>query len=231
MAKKPKAPVVVAGLGRPETASETAARKAVDTHNYRARKTVNNLVCSLLVTLGLVLVIFLMVPRGPGGFEDRSVDVVSLAAEASPSAGRTLAAPEAPEGWKAKDAVLRQSGDTTYWQINYTTVDNAYAAVVQAFNADGSPVDEDWIAEKLEQQTPTGSEQLGGLDWVVYDHSDRSPDQANMLFGLASDTGDGAILVFGTDTAGTLRVLATEVAASVAETPAVDSSTISEETS
>lgn len=221
MAKKPKAPVVVAGLGRPETAAETAARKAVDSHNYRARKTVNNLVLSLIVSLGLVLVIFLMVPRGTGGFAEQSVDVATLAADASPSAGRTLAAPKVPEGWKAKQAVLRQSDDITSWQINYTTADNAYAAVVQAFTADGSPVDEAWIAQQLEQQQPTGSEQLGNLDWVVYDHSDRSPDKANMLFGLASDTGDGTVLVYGTDTAGTLRVLATEVAASISD----DSST------
>lgn len=231
MAKKSKPPVVVAGLGRPETAAETAARKAVDTHNYRARKTVNNLVFSLLVSLGLVLVIFLMVPRGTGGFEERSVDVVSLAADASPSAGRTLAAPDVPEGWKAKQAVLRQSDDITYWQINYTTADDAYAAVVQAFTADGSPVDEAWVAQQLEQQAPTGNEQLGGLDWVVYDHSDRSSDQANMLFGLAGDTGDGTILVYGTDTAGTLRVLATEVAASIADGQTPDASTTPEETS
>ena len=231
MAKKQKPPVVVAGLGRPETPAETAARKAVDSHNYRARKTVNNLVLSLLVSLGLVLVIVLMVPRGTGGFEDRSVDVAALAADASPSAGRTLAAPEVPEGWKAKQALLRQSEGITYWQINYTTADEAYAAVVQAFTADGSPVDEAWIATQLEQQTPTGSEQLGGLEWVVYDHPDRSSDHANMRFGLASDTGDGALLVYGTDTPGTLRVLATEVAASIADGEPTDSSTMGEETS
>lgn len=231
MAKKQKPPVEVAGLGRPETPAETAARKAIDSHNYRARKTVNNLVLSLLVSLGLVLVIFLMVPRGTGGFEDRSVDVVTLAAEASPSAGRTLAAPDVPEGWKAKQAVLRQSEGITYWQINYTTADDAYAAVVQAFTADGSPVDEAWIATQLEQQSPTGTERLGGLDWIVYDHSDRSPDQANMLFGLAADTGDGALLVYGTDTAGTLRVLATEVAASVDGPQTNDSTPTAEETS
>jgi hypothetical protein len=85
MNQQGKPPRVVAELGRPETPEETAARKAENSRKHRAKQTINNLVLSLLVSLGLVLVIFLMVPRGTGGFEDRSVDVVTLAAEASPS--------------------------------------------------------------------------------------------------------------------------------------------------
>ncbi|WP_449281371.1 DUF4245 family protein [Leucobacter sp.] len=220
MAKKQKPPVVVAELGRPETAAETAARKAHDSRMYRQRKTVNNLVFSLLVSLGLVLVIFLMVPRGTGGFAEHSVDVPKLAVEAAPSAGRDLAAPAVPEDWKAKWAGLRQNDGVTWWQVNYTTVDaatgyEAYAAVAQAFTADGSPVDERWISEQLEQQQPTGAEQLGGIDWVVYDHPDRDPERSNMLFGLQGEWEGDTILVYGTDTPATLRVLATSVAESL----------------
>lgn len=223
MAKQNKPPVIVAELGRPETSSETSARKAHDTRMYRQRKTVNNLVLSLIVTLGVVLVIYLMTAPGVDRFSAQSVDVVELAAEASPSAGQTLAAPDVPEGWKAKGAVLRKSGDVTYWQITYTTVDQAFAAVVQAFTADGSPVDKKWIAEQLELQSVTGTEQLGDLVWNVYDHPDRSPDKANLKFGLESQTSDGTLLVYGTDTPGTLRVLATEVASSISATPSADS--------
>ncbi|WP_053382861.1 DUF4245 family protein [Leucobacter celer] len=220
MAKKQKPPAVVAELGRPETAAETAARKAHDSRMYRQRKTVNNLVFSLLVSLGLVLVIFLVVPRGTGGFAEHSVDAQQLAAEAAPSAGRDLAAPEVPESWKAKWAGLRQSGGVTWWQINYTTVDEAtgyesYAAVAQAFTADGSPVGDAWISQQLEQQRPTGAEQLGGIDWVVYDHPDRDPERSNMIFGLQGEWENDTILVYGTDTPATLRVLATEVADSL----------------
>ena len=220
MAKKQKPPVVVAELGRPETPAETAARKATDSRNYRQRKTVNNLVFSLLVSLGLVLVIVLMVPRGTDTFSDHRVDVVALAEDAAPSAGRQLAAPDVPEAWKAKWAGLKKSGDVTLWQINYTTVDEAtgvesYAAVVQAFTADGAPVTEDWITGQLEDQQPTGSESIGGIDWTVYDHTDRDPDESNMLFGLSGDWQGDAILVYGTDTPETLRVLASQVADSL----------------
>ena len=64
MASKQKPPVVVAELGRPETPSETTSRKAEQSRLYKQRKTVNNLVCSLLVSLGLVRVMVLVVPRG-----------------------------------------------------------------------------------------------------------------------------------------------------------------------
>lgn len=213
MAKKQKQPVVVAGLGRPETKAETAARKATDSHNYRQRKTVNNLVFSLLVSLGLVLVIFLMVPQRVGTFADQDIDVITLASEAAPTAGRALVAPDVPKAWKAKQARLLQSDGVNYWQISYTTVDEAtgeeaYAAVVQAFTADGSPVDDAWIYERLERQEPTGNEKLADIDWTVYDYPERNSDSSNVTFGLQGTWNADTILVYGTDTPATLRMLA-----------------------
>ncbi|MFC5337926.1 DUF4245 family protein [Leucobacter denitrificans] len=213
MAKKQ--PNIVAELGRPETASETAARKAENSRLYRQRKTVNNLVFSLLVTVGLVFVIYLMVPRAAGDFEDRSVDVAALAERAG--ADRELAVPDMPDTWKAKQATLTSGDDgVSYWQIHYTTENESYATVVQAFREDGEPVEPEWIAAKLEDQDPTGSEQLGGVNWVVYDHPERRADQVNMRFGLEGEIDENTLLVFGTDDGGTIRVLATQVAASFA---------------
>ncbi len=213
MAKKQ--PNIVAELGRPETASETAARKAENSRLYRQRKTVNNLVFSLLVTVGLVFVIYLMVPRAAGDFEDRSVDVAQLAERAG--ADRELAVPEVPETWKAKQATLTAGDDgVSYWQIHYTTENESYATVVQAFREDGDPIDPEWIAANLEDQDSTGSEQLGGISWTVYDHPERRADQVNMRFGLEGETEGNTLLVFGTDDGGTIRVLATQVAASFA---------------
>lgn len=210
MAKKNEAPRVVAELGRPETPAETAARKANDTRLYRERKTVNNLVYSLLVSLALVAVIVMIVPRGTGGFSDVDVDVAELAAQATPSAGIELVAPDVPDGWKAKQAQLRhsQTDNLTYWMISYTTADEQYASVVQAFTADDTPVSGRWIAEQLEGQDPTGTEQLGGAEWTVYDHTDRNRDEANMLFGLESETDAYTLLVSGTESPANLRALA-----------------------
>lgn len=235
MAKKQKPPVVVAELGRPETKAETAARKATDSRNYRQRKTVNNLVFSLIVTLGVVLVIFLAVPRGVGTFEDQSLDVQTLASQASPTAGRTLAAPEVPKAWKAKQARLLQSDDVNYWKITYTTVDEttgheAFASVVQAFTADGSPVDDAWISEQFERQDPTGSEQLAGVDWVVFDHPERSADSSNAVFALQGTWKGDAILVSGTDTPATLRLLAIDTIESLDSGSADTATDTSQET-
>ena len=219
---------IVAELGRPETAAETAARKAEGSRLYKSRKTVNNLVFSLLVTVGLVFVIYLMVPRGVGDFPDRSIDVAQAAASAG--ADRTLAVPAVPETWKAKQATLTTTKDVSVWQILYTTENEAFASVVQAYTSTGEPVSAKWISEKLDEQEPTGTEQLGGLDWTVYDHQDRKAEEVNMRFGLESLVGSDTVLVYGTDDAGTIRVLASQVGDALAASATPDSAATSEAT-
>ncbi len=222
MAKKQKPPVVVAELGRPETPAETSARKAADSRRYRQSKTVNNLVFSLLVSLGLVLVIVLAVPRGTDGWSDHAIDVSDAAAAATTSSGMPLLAPEVPDTWKAKQAELRTapSGDITYWYIGYTTENEAYAAVVQAYTASGSPVDSTWIAQQLEMLDPTGTETIGGIEWTVYDHPKRDPDSSNVLFAMEGRVGDVTLLVYGTDTSAVLRTLTAAVAEQASATAA-----------
>ena len=213
MAGKQKPPVIVAELGRPETASETSARKARDTQLYRQRKTVNNLVLSLIVSLGLVLVIILAVPRGTGGWGDYSVNVAEAAAAASESTGVSLVVPEVPSTWKAKQAELRESGsgDITYWYVGYTTENGAYAAVLQSVTAEGVEVDATWISQQFEGLEPTGRETLGGVNWSVYEYPERNPDETNVLFGAEGTLSSTTALVFGTDTSAVLRTLTAAV--------------------
>ncbi len=209
-----KRPNIVAELGRPETRAETESRKAENSRLYKQRKTVNNLVFSLLVTVGLVAVIYLLVPRAEGNFAELSLDVEQAAAQAG--ADRPLAVPDVPETWKAKQATLRSTDGVSFWQVHYTTENEAYASIVQAYRADGAEVSPQWISEKLESQTPTGTEQLGGVDWIVYDHPERRADQVNMRFGFEGLIDGDTVLVYGTDDSGTIRVLTTQVAESLA---------------
>ncbi|MGK0716666.1 DUF4245 family protein [Leucobacter sp. W1153] len=227
MASKQKPPVVVAELGRPETAAETSARKARDSQLYRQRKTVNNLVLSLIVSLGLVLVIVLAVPRGTGGWGEHSVDVGEAAAAASQSTGVALVVPEVPSTWKAKQAELRESGggDITYWYVGYTTENGAYAAVLQAFTAAGTAVDATWISEQFERLDPTGQETLGGVDWNVYEYPERNPDETNVLFGAEGSLGATTALVFGTDSSSVLRTLTAAVGDAASRTQSGASTT------
>ena len=49
-----RGPRVVAELGRPETAAETAARKAESSRVYRSSQTTRNLIAALLVTIAML---------------------------------------------------------------------------------------------------------------------------------------------------------------------------------
>ncbi len=218
MAKKQKAPVVVAELGRPETPAETAARKANDSRLYRERKTVNNLVFSLLVSVALMILLVLIVPRGTDQWSDYSVNVAEAASQNASAAGVPLIAPQVDDTWLAKQAHIRpqKAGDITEWYIGYTTENEAYAAVSQSFTSSGQPVNETWVSQQLEGQDPTGTETIGGLTWTVYDHPERSHDESNVVFGMQTQVGAMTVLVYGTDRPEVLRMLAAEVANQVA---------------
>lgn len=221
MAKKP---AIVAELGRPETPEETAARKARDSYLYKKRKTLNNLVYSLLVSLGLMLVIVLMVPRSTGDYLTRNVDVQELARDAATTAGQPLVSPQLPSGWLAKQAQLRFDKDelVTYWYIGYTTPVPAgkkvgeYAAVLQGYNAEGKPADARWVHKVLEQKKATGSENFSGYNWQVYAYGNHSPDGSNVLWAYVTTTDASTIVVHGTATQQEIKQLAEATIASLA---------------
>lgn len=212
MARKNEGPPVVAELGRPETQQEATARKAENSRLHGQRQTLNNLVYSLLACLGMVLIIVLIVPRSEGDFAEQSVDVQTLASEASPSAGQTLVAPGMPEGWLAKQAVLKTSKTDriTQWYIGFTTPEptEQFAAVVQAFTPDSEPANETWIAELLERQAATGVEQFDGHEWTIYSHLDASPDDTNVRYAMSTTLDNAALIVYGTDEPEVIRQLA-----------------------
>ncbi|MGO1570745.1 MAG: DUF4245 domain-containing protein [Canibacter sp.] len=214
---KNKKPAVVAELGRPETPEETAARKAEDSRLYRQRKTVNNLVLSLIVCLAVMFAFVLLVPQGTGDYLERNVDVHELAVQAGPSAGLALANPETPDGWLAKQAELRFSKDdqVTYWYIGYNTPDKAYAAVVQGFDSEMQPADARWTAQRLETKASTGTTVLDGHEWTVYDHQNDSPDDSNVLYGLSIKLDQSTLIVSGTATQQEIESLASETLESI----------------
>lgn len=210
MTPKKNEPPIVAELGRPETPEETAARKAENSRLHRQRQTVNNLVLSLLASLGLVLLLVLIVPRGTGDFNTRNVDVVSLAAEAEPSAGHTLVAPEMGDDWLAKQAVIRfsKTDRITHWYIGFTTPEKNYAEVIQAFMPDSSEVNETWVAGRLEGKLATGTETIAGQEWTVYEHLGDDPAETNVTFGLTTTVDASTLIVSGTAPPERIRALA-----------------------
>lgn len=196
MSDASRKPRVVAELGRPETPEETAARKARDSKLYRQRKTVNNLVLSLIVSLGMVVVIVLAVPRGDYT-TDRKVNVVELAQAAQDTAEMPLAVPKLDEGWRASQAELRASDENelSYWYVGYITPDTQFAAFKQAINANPT-----WIADQLDNRVATGTETRSGREWTVYDYNQLSSSETNARFGLTTESNGLTYIVYGTTT-------------------------------
>ncbi|GAA1836744.1 DUF4245 domain-containing protein [Agromyces salentinus] len=194
MAAKP-APVV-AELGRPETPEETAARKARNSHNHRARQTTRNLVYALLASLVVVLVIVLAVPRSNEALE-RDVDVAAVAEQAQAGSDQPLAVPELPDGWSANAAELRRSetDGVTAWYTGYVTPENEYLGMHQGLDANPT-----WVAGLLARTLATGTVELDGVDWTVYDNRESPEDLGNARYGLTTEAGGTTFVLVGTAT-------------------------------
>jgi hypothetical protein len=186
---------IVAELGRPETAQETAARKAEASRLYRARKTVNNLVYSLLATLGVVLIVVLIVPRNDPGVVGKPVDWHSIASQGQGAEADPLLSPDLPAHWKANAAQLRTgaSDGIDIWHIGFITPSQQYVGLDQGFHANDT-----WVATQLESVRATGSTTIGGVTWVVYDNRQGQSQSKNITYGLVATHGTSTVVLSGT---------------------------------
>ncbi|MBN9633409.1 MAG: DUF4245 domain-containing protein [Actinobacteria bacterium] len=194
MSPRTKPPAVVAELGRPETPEETAARKAQNSANHRNRQTVNNLVYSLIATVALVVVIVLIVPRGNPTASAPPVDYAAVAHQAQGSEPDRLLVPELPSGWKSNSAELRTktSDKVDAWYIGLLTPKGQYIGIVQGFGANDS-----WVADQVNRARISGTRDIGGVTWDVYDNRAGS-DVGNVAYALVATAGTSTVVVFGT---------------------------------
>ncbi|MFC4241935.1 DUF4245 domain-containing protein [Gryllotalpicola reticulitermitis] len=186
---------VVAELGRPETAHETAARKAESSRLHRQRQTVNNLVYSLLATLGVVLIIVLMVPRSNPGTVGKPVDWNSVAAQGAGAEPAPLLSPELPKGWTANAAELRSgaSDGIDDWHIGFISPSQQYVGLDQGFKANGT-----WATDQLDDIRATGSTTIDGVHWVVYDNRNGQSQSSDVTYGLVATHGVSTVVLSGT---------------------------------
>ena len=205
MSKKPK---FVAELGRPETPAETAARKAENSRLYKSRKTINNLVYSLLVTVGLVAVIYFLVPRADGE-PNWQVDYVAQSEIASKSLGESLLVPAMPEQWRANAAELRNAtnGQVTSWYIGFITPSDKFIAFNEAFDAN-----ETWVANELKDYPATGTVTIDGQQWTVYDNRSMN-DAGNVEYAMVTTLGRSTVVLYGTADDAEFEQLATSITA------------------
>jgi hypothetical protein len=185
---------IVAELGRPETAEETARRKAETSADHRRRQTVNNLVYSLLATLALVVVIVLMVPRqAPEAV--KSVDYVQIAKQGAGTEPDALLTPDLPASWVSNSAQLRQETDdhVDEWYIGLITPSKQYIGLVQGFHANGT-----WLAEQVADSTPVGSTAVDGVRWSIYDNRQSSRAVGDVKYALSATEGASTVVLYGT---------------------------------
>ncbi|WP_137844007.1 DUF4245 family protein [Microbacterium sp. 2FI] len=181
-------PRVVAELGRPETADETAARKAESSRIYRSSQNTRNLVAALLATLAVVAVIIFAVPRGTPP-EREPIDVASVAAGFAAAEGRTVIAPDAPEDWLVNGASIEGDGPRA-WTIVYVP-DDGWLRVAQGFDAD-----EAWPTRVLSGADVDGTVTIDGVTWDRYDIED--PSRAgNISVALSTQAGPDTIMIYG----------------------------------
>ena len=205
MSKKPK---IVAELGRPETPAETAARKAENSRLYKSRKTINNLVYSLLVTVGLVAVIYFLVPRADGE-PNWQVDYVAQSEIASKSLGESLLVPAMPEQWRANAAELRNAtnGQVTSWYIGFITPSDKFIAFNEAFDAN-----ETWVSNELKDYPATGTVTIDGQQWTVYNNRSMN-DAGNVEYAMVTTLGRSTVVLYGTADDAEFEQLATSITA------------------
>lgn len=207
MAARP--PRIVAELGRPETAEETAARKAEASRLRRSNQTLLNLVIALVASLAVVLVLVLVVVR-PTAPEVKPVDYKAAAEQSQGSVSEPLAVPQLPRGWSANRATVdTDAAGIETWNIGLLTPGHQYIGLVQGIRADRS------LVSAAVQQTPsTGKTSLGGASWLLYDRRESS-SPGNYAYAMSTVVGGSSFVLHGTASTKEFHVLAAAVLASV----------------
>jgi len=210
MSKAPKAPKIVAELGRPETAEESRARKAENSKLYVQRKTVNNLVLSLLATVGLVAVIFFAVPRS-NVTPNWQVDYVGLSEQAALSLNGKLITPEMPSDWAANAAEVRSSAadGVQSWYVGFITPSNEFIGYQEALVANPT-----WVANTLKGNAPTGSRRIGSQTWTEYNYRSME-DAKNLAYALVTVSGGSTFVLYGTANDSEFTALAEKISAQI----------------
>lgn len=202
---QPRAPRVVAELGRPETPDETAARKAANSRAHRSNQTLINLVLALVASLAIVLFLVLVVVR-PDGAVRQPIDYKSVASQSQPTVKATLAVPDLPKGWTANAASVSTGADGVQtWSIGFITPSNQYIGFVQGIKADRS-----WLSNELNQLRSTGTTTIAGVDWLVYNRRTAN-DPGNFAYSLSGVVGTNTYLLHGTATSAEFQTLASAV--------------------
>jgi hypothetical protein len=203
-----KPPAVVAELGRPETAQETADRKAENSRRHRSAQTARNLVGATLASLAIVVFLVIVVVR-PNPTPAEPIDYATLAAEAQAGIAEPLIVPALPDTWSANSARVEVRSKVTTWYVGFITPGAEFIAFNQGIDANPS-----WTSTVLGDAQQTSTETIDGIEWAVYDRRD-SENPGNFAYSLATDLEGSSIVIHGTASPEEFDLMAASIAAEV----------------
>ena len=167
-----------------------------DAKERRAKQTVNNLLLSLLATVGLVIFIVLVVPRDDSSRIPK-IDYVAVAEQASISSKNHIIAPSLPSGWWSNQATwLANPVDAVpRFEVGFVGPKNEYIGMTQAFG-----VNPTWLALETKDVVllKTFNNSGSSIVWSIYKSAEvHDPAQTKDVIWLAS-VGSDAIELYGT---------------------------------
>lgn len=203
-----KEPAIVAELGRPETAEETAARKAENSRKHRANQTALNLVGATVASLAIVAFLIIVVVR-PAPAPAESIDYATIASQAQVNSVEPLLAPILPKTWTANDARFTTREQVPTWYVGFVTPATQFIALNQGIGANPT-----WQAAVLAGAKETGTIAIADIRWSEFDRRSEA-DPGNFAYSLATTVGGSTIVLHGTAEQSEFESLATAIAAEV----------------
>lgn len=203
-------PPVVAELGRPETPDETAARKAENSRKHRANQTLINLLYSLAATLAVVVVLVLVVVRPEAPPRD-PINYGLIAEQSQDQVAEPLVVPALPPEWAANSATLRTGSDgIVSWYIGFITPNEQFVALTQGIDANPT-----WVDSLLSSTVSSGSEEIEGVTWQLYDNrvavSSGDRISGNLAYAMVATVGANTYVLNGTADNSEFRTVATTI--------------------
>ena len=202
------------------TAQNSATSAPVDPEAsakaHRAKQTLNNLLLSLLATVGIVVIMILAVPR-PNTSLLQKVDYRSVANGVVASNHLPLLQPPLlGKGWYSNSArwTGKAADGVQNWYVGFVGPQNEYLGLTQGFASNPT-----WALLQLKGSVPTGSVEIAGQKWVVYQTTTPSNPPKTRDYALVADiqasNRQDQVLIYGTATKAQFNRFATLVAAQI----------------
>ena len=172
----------------------------------RAKATVRNLIYSMLVTLGIVLLLILGVPRDDSS-RLQPVDYQEIAVSASNAEGFVALAPEVPKEWFSNAARLDNTLGVRGWYVGFVTDENEFIGLSQAFETNPS-----WESEMLKSNLLEGEIEIAGLRWEIWPTRNPSNPPGTKEFALKHNFDGSSVVIYGTADRADFELIATSIA-------------------